>query len=62
MLTLSTVMSLAAAGYAIAEGQSTPTIECVHERFALYSAPDWDSLEFYANNYQLCECPWHRWH
>jgi hypothetical protein len=59
MPTLATLMSLSVAGFAVVEGEPMPTIECAHLRREAYSAPDWDSLEFYANNYRLCGCPWH---
>ena len=59
MPSLTTIMSLSAAGFAVVEGEPMPTIECVHARFELYTAPDWGSLVVYANNYQLCGCPWH---
>lgn len=59
MPTLATIMSLSIAGFAVVEGEPIPTIECLQSRNERYSAPDWDSLEFYANNYQLCECVYH---
>ena len=59
MPTLATLMSQSAAGFAVVNGEPMPTIECAHQRLAKYSAPDWDSLAFYALNYEMCECGWH---
>lgn len=59
MPSLAVIMSLSVAGFAVVQDMDMPTIECAHNRLAKWSAPDWDSLDFYAHNYQLCKCPWH---
>jgi hypothetical protein len=56
---LATIMALSTCGYNVIEGEPIPTIACAHEVTGFLSAPDWDSLLFYAQNYALCECPWH---
>lgn len=59
MPSLSTVMALWAARFSVIEDQAAPTISCMIEQRETYSAPDWDSLVFYATNYQLCGCGYH---
>ena len=58
MISLSNLSTIFANGYTIVDGPAA-VIECVHVRSDRYSAPDWDSLAFYASNYVLCDCGWH---
>jgi|AntAceMinimDraft_1070359.scaffolds.fasta_scaffold07555_6 hypothetical protein len=50
--------ALHTAGYT-AMGHASPTLMCLTTPLEMIGAPDWDSLVYYAINYQLCDCGWH---
>ena len=48
--------TIQSAGYFAVIGHGQPAIQCATEPCETYSAPDWESLAFYAVDYALCEC------
>ena len=52
-ITLAHSDALTTAGFAIIENEG-PAIKCAINPLETWSAPDWDSLVFYATEYELC--------
>lgn len=57
--TLAHAATVQHSGYLAIIDEGQPAMQCATLLSDIYSAPDWDSLVYYAENYQLCECGGH---
>lgn len=58
-LTSSVAIAINKAGYYPVVDGGDPQMICSCGRPETFSAPDWESLAFYAENYQMCDCGFH---